>query len=202
MVRRARNQRLREKMQADVKHSKQTTLGNIKETHEDQPKPKPENRKQIVISEIATLTREDELTVKVSFRLFPSPASFSTVYADLFFDEEKVEILRLRVLQGALASDCLEFSSVLDMTGISQGIYFVRAELYELWDFGERLNSTSKEVEVDFVPVKREDRLVRVPLVKSVAGASLTVVSESEKNLLRELKEEMKQEERGRRDRW
>jgi hypothetical protein len=55
---------------------------------------------------------------------------------------------------------------------------------------------------VDYVPVRREDRLVGVPFVKSVAGADLVVVSDSEKSLLREMEEEMKKEDLSRRDGW
>jgi hypothetical protein len=50
--------------------------------------------------------------------------------------------------------------------------------------------------------VKKADRLVRVPLVKSVAGSNLTVSTSAERQVYRELKEEMKREGEGRRDQW
>ncbi len=50
--------------------------------------------------------------------------------------------------------------------------------------------------------MKRVDRLVRVPFVKSVAGSALTVSTGSERQIYREKQEEMKREEDERRDRW
>ena len=48
----------------------------------------------------------------------------------------------------------------------------------------------------------REDRLVRIPIIKSVAGADLATVSDGEKNIYREIEENMKKEENSRRDDW
>ena len=191
-------------MRTDIKYSKQTTLGNSQETRKPEA-PKtlvPEQKKQIEISEIDTTTREDELALKVGFRLLPSRNAFSRVASELFFDEEKIESLRLRILQGPLATDDSEFSSILDMTGIPAGMHTLRVEMYELWDSEEKLTATSKEVTIDYVPVKREDRMIRVPIMKNVAGANLDIISETQKNIYREIEEEMKQESEGRRDYW
>jgi hypothetical protein len=51
------------------------------------------------------------------------------VTSDLFFDGQKIESLRLRILQGELATDDLEFSSVLNMTGISEGLHVIKVEM-------------------------------------------------------------------------
>lgn len=137
MVKSTKTQRLREKMRADIKQSKQTTLGNKVETMKKEPSKVnlPERKKLIEITEISTSGREDELVLKVGFRLAPSRTSFSRVTSDLYFDGQKIDSLRLRVLQGPLATNDSEFSSVLDMTGISQGQHTLRVEIIELLGF-------------------------------------------------------------------
>ena len=73
-----KTQRLRDRVRAEVKNSKQTTLGDLSE----EPKAKPTNatapapKKQIEITEISTSTREDELALKAGFRLLPSKTPF------------------------------------------------------------------------------------------------------------------------------
>jgi hypothetical protein len=142
------------------------------------------------------------LVLKVGFKLVPSRTAFSRVTADLYFDGQKIDSLRLRILQGPLATDESEFSSVLVMTGIEQGPHILRVEMYELWSSEEKLTCTSKEVTVAHVPLKREERLVRVPIVKSVTGADLEIVSDSQKNIYREIEAEMKKESFSKRDHW
>ena len=55
---------------------------------------------------------------------------------------------------------------------------------------------------MDYVPQTREARLVKVPIVKSVAGSDLAVVSESEKDIYREIEETGKKELIIKRDEW
>jgi hypothetical protein len=74
--------------------------------------------------------------------------------------------------------------------------------MYELWSSGEKLTSASKEATIEYVPVKKEDRLILVPIVKSVAGADLTIVSESQKNIYRQIEEIKKKENISKRDEW
>ncbi len=204
MVKQTKSQRLREKMQTDIKYSKQTTLGSLPENQKTEP-PKAimkKIEKHIEIMAISASIVEEELTLKVGFRLVPSRTFFSTVTSDLYFDGEKIDYLRLRILQGALAADESEFSIVLNMTGIVAGKHILRAEMYELWDSGEKLSWASKEEAIDYVPVKREDRLIRVPIIKSTAGSGLDIVTDAEKRIYREIDEQMKQESEGRRDHW
>jgi len=204
MVKQTKSQRLREKMSSEIKYSKQTTLGRVQKVSKNEASktPVPEHKKQIEITEITTSTREDELTLTVGFRLLPSRTAFSKVASDLFFDKQKIDFLRLSILQGPLATKESEFSSVLDMTGIPEGKHTLRVEMYEPWASDEKLTPTSKEVTLDYVPLKREDRLIRVPIMKSVAGAGMDIVSETQKNIYREIDEEMKKESEGRRDYW
>jgi hypothetical protein len=162
----------------------------------------PDKKKQIEITEISTNTREDELVLKIGFKLLPSRTAFSKLTLDLYFDQRKIDSLSLRVLQGPLATDASEFSSVLDMTGIGKGQHILRVEMYELWDSGEKLTFASKEVTVEYVPLRREDRLIKVPTVKSVAGADLAIVSDTQKDIYREIEEDMKRESESKRDNW
>jgi hypothetical protein len=80
------------------------------------------------------------------------------------------------------------------MTGKAEGQHTARVDMYELWGSDEKLTCASKEVAFEYVPVRKEGRLVKVPVVKSVAGADLTIVSDSEKNIYREMEETMKKE--------
>jgi hypothetical protein len=204
MVKQTKSHRLKEKMMSDIKYLKQTTLGSVQGARkaEASKAPVPEKKKQIEITGITASTREDVLALNVGFRLLPSRTAFSKVASDLFFDEQKVDSLRLSILHGPLATEESEFSSVLDMTGIPEGKHTLRVEMYEPWASDEKLTTTSKEVTLDYVPVKREDRLIRVPIVKSVAGADMDIVSETQKNVYSEIAEEMRQESEGRRDYW
>lgn len=204
MVRSTKTERLREKMRADIRRSKQSTLDNLPEARKAEPaKPSvPEQKKQIEITEISTNTREDELVLKIGFKLLPSRTAFSRITSDLYFDQQKIDSLSLRVLQGPLATNASEFSSVLDMTGTGKGQHILRVEMYELWDSGEKLTHASKEVTVEYVPLRREDRLIKVPIINSVAGADLAIVSDTEKNIYREIEEDMKKESFSRRDNW
>jgi hypothetical protein len=204
MVKLTKTQRLREKTRADIKHSQQTTLDTLPERHNPEldKTSMPEQKKLIKITEIRTIIREAELVLKVGFRLLPSRTYFSRVTSDLYFDEQKIASLRLRILQGPLATEAAEFSSFLDVTGISKGQHVLRVEMYELWSSEEKLTSTSEEVTIEYVPLRREDRLVRVPTVKSSAGADLAIISDTEKNIYREIEKEMKRESVNRRDDW
>ncbi len=192
-------------MHADVKHSKQTLLGQPippkKEPSRATP-PEPKVQKQIQVTAVDAYNQEDELVLKIGFKLCPSRTAFSRVTVDLYFDGEKAESLRLKILQGPLATDTSEISSVLAMTGIGEGQHTVRVEMYELWSSEEKLTATVKEVSVNYLPVRREDRLIRVPIVKRSAGTDLAIASDSENRILRELEEEMRKAEVGRRDSW
>ena len=88
------------------------------------------------------------------------------------------------------------------MKGIAAGEYLIRVEMYEPWSSGEKLNFTSKEVTVHYVPQTRAERLVKIPTVKSVAGADLTVVSSSAKDIYREIEQDQKKESISKRDEW
>jgi hypothetical protein len=183
--------------------SKQLTLDRLpiaKKKESAQPPQIPEKR--IVITEIDVLIKEDELALKVGFRLFPSKAAFSTVKSDLWFDNVQINSVSIRIPQGPLATDEFELTPVLDMRGVLGGLHTVKVEMYELWSSGERFSQAVKEVMLDYVPQSRESRFIKVPSVKSVAGTDLVVVSESEKDIYRGIEKTMKKEHNSKRDSW
>ena len=198
-----RNQRKRELTQTEVKKSKQSTLDDISFQFNIQ-KPTRANKpsKAIVINDIAFAVKGDELTLKIDFTLLPSQTSFSKINLDLYFEDQLLNSATLSIPQSALLNDNLDFPMVLDMRRIGAGNYLIRVEMYELWSSDEKLNFTSKEIVVDYIPQTRESRLVKMPTVKSVEGSSLTIVSSSAKDIYRELEQDLKKESRSKRDDW
>ena len=192
------------KMPKRLKASEQLTLDSLPSApKKEQAKTTAHiQEKRIVITEIGTLTKEDELALKVGFRLLPSKTAFSRVKSDLWFDNQQISSVPIKIPQGPLAADDFELTPVLDMKGVTAGSHIIRVEMYELWSSGEKLSWTTKEVTVEYVPQTRESRLVKVPILKSVAGTDLTVVSELEKDIYREIEKTMKKEHISKRDDW
>lgn len=190
-------------MTKTTKPPKQFTLENFPDA---QPKDALEIIKEpqdepIKITQIEPVTKEDELTIKIAFKL-PAKKAFSRVQSDLRFDRELAGSVVVRMLQGPLATDESEFSAVLDMKGIVGGPHIIGVEMFGLWDSGEKLCRAIREITVDYVPQTRQSRLVKVPSVRSVAGADLAVVSESEKGIYRDIEKTVKIEHRSKRDDW
>jgi len=199
-----KTQRLREKMRAAVKQSKQATLDSLRDVPQKESAKEidSDQKKQIVITKIDTVTREDELALKVDFRLLPSRTAFSKITSELYFDGQKLKVVRISIPQGPLTADDFELTPVLDMKGINAGLHKIKVEMYELWDSGEKLTCTSKEVTVEYAPKSRENRLIKIPIVKSIAGTDLVIVSDSEKDIYREIEESTKKELISKRDEW
>jgi len=199
-----KTKRLKKKVLTASEQRKQTTLDHLPEMSkiESAKSAISEQKKQIEITEVKTSTREDELELKVGFRLLPSRSSFSKITSDLYFNQQKISSTYLAILQSPLATDISEFTSVLNMKGIGAGSHKIKVDMYELWSCGEKLTLTSKEFAIEYVPLKREDRLIELPIVKSVAGADLVVVSDSQKSIYREIEENTKKEAISTRDEW
>jgi hypothetical protein len=188
----------------ETQPSKQSTLDRL-------PNARPKDAIEIIkqppeeeinITQIMAQPKEDdELALKIAFRL-PTRKSFSRLKADLWFDREPCGSVLIRVLQGPLTTAESEFGMVLDMRGIAAGRHIVGVEMYGLWGENEKHCKTIRETTVDYVPVTRQARLVRVPSVRSVAGADLAVVSSSEKGLYKEIEQTIKKEHASKRDNW
>jgi hypothetical protein len=161
-----------------------------------------EQKKQIEITKIDTVAREDELVIKIEFRLLPSKTVFSKITSELFFDGQKMNTVYIRVPQSRLLVDDFELTPVLDMKGIGAGTHIIRVEMCELWSSGEKLACTSRQVTVEHVPQSKEHRLVKIPIVKSIAGTDLVIVSDSEKEIYHQMEENMKKELISERDEW
>ena len=186
------------------KATKQLTLDNLPNApmKESNKATTSIQEKQIIITEIGAITREDELALKVGFKLLPSKTAFSKLKLNLAFDNQQISSVLIRIIQGPLAGDDFELTPVLDMKGIIAGSHSIRVEMYELWSSGEKLSFTFKEVTVEYVPKTRASKLIKIPIVKSFGGGDLAVVSESDKNIYREIEETMKKESVTKRDEW
>jgi hypothetical protein len=159
-------------------------------------------KKQILITQMVTQTGIGELTLTIEFKLLPFKTAFSKLKTDLRFDDNIISSVSLRVPQRALAADTFEISSVLDMNGIAAGPHVLKVELYELWNSDERVCEDAQMLFIDYVPQTRESHLVKVPIVKRVAGADLAVASDTEQDLYREMVQKEKRELLHRRDNW
>ncbi len=199
----SKNQRKREIMKVDVKQSKQSTLEDLSfQFNIERTKEAIKSNKVIVINHISESTKEDELFLRVEFTLLPSKASFSKINLDLYFQEIMLNSTPLIIPQSQLLNDNFEVPQVLEMKGIVAGEYLIRVEMYEPWTSVEKLNFTAKEIIVHYVPQNREERLVKIPTVKSVAGIDLTVVSPAAKNIFHDIGQDQKQEAMSKRDEW
>jgi hypothetical protein len=158
--------------------------------------------KQITITGITALTKEDDLALKVSFKLFPSKTAFSTVQLEIWFNGQQINSTPIKLLQGPLSTDEYELTPILDMKGMSAGLHRIRVEMYEPWPLQENLYGTSMETTIDYVPQTRESKFIRVPIVKALAGTGLTVISESEKELYDKIEKTAKKEYIANRDGW
>jgi hypothetical protein len=191
------------KVEAQFKHYKQSTIDSISYQFDVQKSKSNEKpKKTIVITGITHISKENELGIKILFDLLPSKVSFSKVIIDLFFQDHLLNSAALSIPQSLLLNDSFEHSVVLDMSGVREGDYIIRVEIYELWDSNEKLNFTSEQRIVHYLPVSREERLVKIPTVKSVADTDLAVVSSVAKGIYTEINEDLKRESESKRDQW
>lgn len=186
-----------------IRRTKQSTLDNLAYHFDIQKtKGKDKPQKTIVINAIEHATKENYLDLKIGFNLLPSKTSFSKIIIDMYFQDNLLNSTSLNIPESTLLTDSFEHSLVLDMSGIREGDYVIRAELYELWDTAEKLNFTTEEIIIHYTPVTREERLVKIPTVKSVAGTDLAVVSSSAKKILSEVEQNLKKESESKKDYW
>ena len=199
----SKNQQKRGIEAVDVKHARQSTLGDLSfQFNIERTKESIKPTKAIVISRVADTIKEDELELKVEFSLLPSKVSFSKINLDLYFQENLINSTSFVIPQSQLLNNNFEVPQVLEMKGIVAGEYLIRVEMYEPWSSGEKLNFTAKEITTQYIPQTREARLMKIPTVKSVAGNDLTVVSSNAKNIYSEIERDLKKESISKRDGW
>jgi hypothetical protein len=120
---------------------------------------------------------------------------------DLYFDGNKLNSYLISIPPSQLLSNELEFPATLDMKGIQPGSHTVKIEMSERWNTGEKLTSTSKYVIVNYTPVRREDRYVKVPIVRKIEG-TFRIILPQEKELYQELKKSQHRELNSKKDQW
>ena len=86
-------------MPKNLKTSTQLTLDRLPSAPKKEPSKTTMQvqEKQIIITEIGTLTKEDELALKVGFKLAPSKTAFSRVKSDLWFDNQQISSVSIRI---------------------------------------------------------------------------------------------------------
>lgn len=190
-----KKQRLREKTQVDINKAKQATFDNLPktpQTHESKPQ-------KTILLHLSHTIEECELNLSINFQLLPSRMHFSNLQLDLYFDNNKVNSYQIAIPPSRLLSDELEFPIALDMTGICQGEHVVKVDLAEKWETGETLTHASQYVVVAYSPVHREERYVKVPIVRKVEG-TFRIIMPDEKELYDKIEQGKRQEAASKRD--
>ena len=193
-----KKERIREKTLVDIKESKQLTFDKLPKNEEPQPTPKFE--KSIDIAQLKYSIKENELELSIAFGLLPSKNYFSNLALELYFDNEILNTFLIGVPPSQLLGDELEFPVTLDMTGICQGAHTIKVEMYERKD-NEKLFSTSKYVIVQYSPTRKEDRYVKVPIVRKIDGVFRIILPE-EKELYEQFEKNRRVELKSNRDQW
>jgi hypothetical protein len=194
MVKSTKNQLLKEKIKPAVKNSKQSTIDDLSYQFNIQKRETSKSIKEIIIDQIRTINKENELALKIEFRLLPSNASFSKINLDIYFQEHLLKSKALGIPQSALLKENLEYPLILDMKEIGEGNYQIRVEMYETWP-DEKLNFNSKEITAQYIPQSRESRLIKIPTIKSSPGSDLDIDSSEARNIYSEIRKDSKKEE-------
>jgi hypothetical protein len=193
-----KKERIREKTLVDIKKSRQSTFENLPKEVIKTTETKP--NKSIAI-QLNYTTKEDELDLSIGFHLLPSRMYFSNLILDLSFDNHKINSYCVSIPPSRLLSDELEFPLTLDMKGIQAGEHVIKVEMSEKWETGEILVHSSKYVVLQYSPIHKQDRYVKVPIVRKIEGAFRIVLPE-EKELYRELEKEHQKELNFKKDKW
>jgi hypothetical protein len=188
-----------EKATVDVKRNKQYTLDSLPEPKTQQKSSKLE--KAIVVAQLAYTIKDNVLELSIAFRLLPSQNHFSNLTLELYFDDNKLNSYLISIPPSQLLSNELEFPITLDMKGICPGPHTIKVEMFERWHTGEKLTNTSRYVIVQYSPTRKEDRYVKVPIVRKIDGAFRIILPE-EKDLYEQLERNRRQEIGNRRDNW
>lgn len=194
-----KKQQLRDKTLVDIKKTKQYTFDTLPEQKTQQFASKTE--RSIDIAQLAYSIKENLLETSISFRLLPSKNHFSNLTLELYFDNNKLNCYLIGIPPSQLLSDELAFPISLDMTGICPGPHTIKVEMYERWHTGEILTSASKYVIVNYSPTRKEERYVKVPIVRKIDGAFRIILPE-EKELYEQFERNKRQELNSKRDRW
>ena len=193
-----KKERIREKTLVEIKKSKQATFENLPRKLDKTTEVKP--NKSITI-QLNYTTKEDELDLSIGFHLVPSRMYFSNLILDLSFDNHKMNSYLISLPPSRLLSDELEFPLTLDMKGIQAGEHVIKVEMAEKEETGEIIVHSSKYIILQYSPIHKQDRYVKVPIVRKIEGAFRIILPE-EKELYRELEKQQQKELNSKKDRW
>jgi len=155
--------------------------------------------KQITITQLdSTIKNYDELNVDTDFRLVPSKKDFSKIRYTIWFDGQKAYSDLIEIPQSLVASDEFEMKRILDLRGMTPGNHTVKVELCDLFS----PSCASKEIAIEYKPLTKEERFRRIPTVKKTEGVDITIVSNDEKEVFREIRDTFIKEQISKRDNW
>jgi len=155
--------------------------------------------KQITITQLdPTIKNYDELNVDTDFRLVPSKKDFSKIRYTIWFDGQKAYSDLIEIPQSLVASDEFEMKRILDLRGMTPGNHTVKVELCDLFS----PSCASKEIAIEYKPLTKEERFRRIPTVKKTEGVDITIVSNDEKEVFREIRDTFRKEQISKRDNW
>jgi len=158
----------------------------------------PKKNKQIVINRIISVTKYDEMAIAVEFKLIPSKIVFSKIKSTLWFDHQVVKSALIPIPQGFGDSDEFQLKLELDMRGISTGAHTIKVELHDL--FSSCL--AVKEETIEYLPKDRKAAYRKIPIAKKMDGDGFTIVSNSDKEIYRDIEKARKSELDSKRDKW
>lgn len=193
-----KKQRLREKMLVDIKKSKQATFNDF--PHGEAKTSSSKIEKSISVAQLSHEIRENELELSIDFHLSPSKSWFSNVALDLYFDNYKMESYLVSVPSSKLLGDELKFPITLDMNSIRPGEHTIKVEMYEPRE-KEKLYASSKYIIIQYSPDRREDRYIKIPIVRKIAG-SFRIILPEEQDMIRDMARSQHEEMKSKRDQW
>ena len=158
----------------------------------------PRKQKQIIINRIGTITKYDEMTITVEFKLIPSKTVFSKVKSTLWFDEHEIKSALIEIPQKFGFSDEFKLKSELDMRGINAGSHSIKVEFQDLFS----LSSAIKEETIEYVPVDKTAGYRKIPLTKKISGNDFEVISSAEKEIYLDIQKSSRSELDSKRDKW
>ena len=190
-----KNKKIIQSIKESTEGFKQLKLGIFPSEFE---KKLPRKQKQIIINRIGTITKYDEMTITVEFKLFPSKNVFSKVKSTLWFDDQEVKSALIEIPQKFGFSDEFQLKSELDMRGITAGSHSIKVEFQDLFS----LSSAIKEETIEYVPIDKTAGYRKIPLTKKISGSDFDVVSISDKEIYLDIERTKKNELNSKRDKW
>jgi hypothetical protein len=193
-----KKQQLREKTLVDIKKSKQATFNDLPRWEKET---RAQLEKAISIAQLSHVITENELELTIDFRLLPSKSFFSDVSLELYFDNNKINSYLISIPSSKLLGDELNFPITLDMNGICPGSHTIKVEMYEQCKEGEKLNAASKYIILQYSPLHMEDRYIKIPIVRRIAG-SLRIILPEEQKIIKDLERSQQKELKSKKDPW